>query len=379
MTYGDELRRHDAERGADREGLADPLAVGDARARHEPALPVPELHRGLGQADRRRRRRTRTSRRRATTCSSSSTRTACPSVGLVHPPEPGAAVDRHDAADRLGRRRPRAGDRRRDGRTSRRTRPTTTRSRACSSSSTAPTSAPRTRSRRTRSPGTRRRQRERLAHADRGRARRRRQHRHVRHRCSVTVSNSGPPPGLVAAYGFDAGTGRDGRRPVGQRQQRHALERDLGGAAAGVRQRALLQRHERVRHRPRLERARPDDGDDARGVGATDRRSATWRTVVFKEQSGLLRLRALREHGQRPARAATAMIGGARPRHPRHGAAAAEHVDAPRRHLRRQRRSRLYVNGVQAATLLAHRLDRRRRPGPLKIGGNAIWGEWFTA
>ena len=40
----DELRRLDAERGADREGLAHPLAVGDARVRPEPALPVPQLH-----------------------------------------------------------------------------------------------------------------------------------------------------------------------------------------------------------------------------------------------------------------------------------------------------------------------------------------------
>ena len=43
--YGVELRRHDAGRGADREGLADPLAVGHARVRPEPALPVPQLHR----------------------------------------------------------------------------------------------------------------------------------------------------------------------------------------------------------------------------------------------------------------------------------------------------------------------------------------------
>ena len=36
-----------------------------------------------------------------------------------------------------------------------------------------------------------------------------------------------PPPGLVAAYGFDEGSGTTTRRPVGRRQQRHALERDL--------------------------------------------------------------------------------------------------------------------------------------------------------
>ena len=48
-AYGVELRRHDAGRRADRERLADPLAVGDARVRPEPALPVPQLHGGAGK------------------------------------------------------------------------------------------------------------------------------------------------------------------------------------------------------------------------------------------------------------------------------------------------------------------------------------------
>ena len=67
-----ELRRHDPGRRPDRQGLADPLAVGHARVRPEPALPVPELHDGLGQVTVRP-PRTPTWRRRATTCSSSST------------------------------------------------------------------------------------------------------------------------------------------------------------------------------------------------------------------------------------------------------------------------------------------------------------------
>ena len=44
-----ELRHHDAGRRVDHEGLAHPLAVGDARVRPEPALPVPELHARVGQ------------------------------------------------------------------------------------------------------------------------------------------------------------------------------------------------------------------------------------------------------------------------------------------------------------------------------------------
>ena len=72
-----DVRRHDAGRRSDRARLPDPLALGHACDRHEPALPVPQLHAGRRQGDRARRRRTRTSRRPATTCSSSSTRTAC--------------------------------------------------------------------------------------------------------------------------------------------------------------------------------------------------------------------------------------------------------------------------------------------------------------
>jgi hypothetical protein len=49
----------------------------------------------------------------------------------------------------------------------------------------------------------------------------------------VTVNNTGPPPGVVAAYGFDTGSGTARHRRLGQRQQRHADERDWAGATAG--------------------------------------------------------------------------------------------------------------------------------------------------
>ena len=47
------------------------------------------------------------------------------------------------------------------------------------------------------------------------------------------VVPAAPPPGLVAAYGFDEGSGTTDRRPVRQRQQRHARERDVGGRGPG--------------------------------------------------------------------------------------------------------------------------------------------------
>ena len=38
----------------------------------------------------------------------------------------------------------------------------------------------------------------------------------------------------------------------------------------------------------------------------------------------------------------------------------------------------LWVNGTQVASAGGDRHDRQRRPAPLRIGGNAIWGEWFN-
>ena len=89
---------------------------------------------------------------------------------------------------------------------------------------------------------------------------------------------------------------------------------------------------QRAHQRPRG--ARPDHRHDARGVGAADSRSATWRTVVFKEQAAHMTyaLYASTEHGaadgsglrRRPARRARSV--GDRERD----------LDAPRDDLRRQ-------------------------------------------
>ena len=49
-----ELRRDHAGRGFDHTGVTDPASLGHARKRHEPALPVPQLHHRGGEADRQR-------------------------------------------------------------------------------------------------------------------------------------------------------------------------------------------------------------------------------------------------------------------------------------------------------------------------------------
>ena len=93
--------------------LADSRAVGDARVRHEPALPVPQLHAGLGQghrdgageleprASRRLPALPRRHERRAVD-------------RIVRPPEPGSALRRHDAPDGVGHRAGQRGNRQRD-------------------------------------------------------------------------------------------------------------------------------------------------------------------------------------------------------------------------------------------------------------------------
>ncbi len=89
----------------------------------------------------------------------------------------------------------------------------------------------------------------------------------------------------------------------------------------------------------------------------------TWRTVALEGAARLLRLRAVREHRSDTAvPSGNGMIGGVDRDVRGTAAAAAEHVDASRDDLRRQRALRLYVNGVQVGARCRHRLDRRPRP-----------------
>ena len=167
----------------------------------------------------------------------------------------------------------------------------------------------------------------------------------------------------------------DARRSVRQRQQRHARERDLDAAARQVRQRALVQRDERLGDRPGRGLARPDDRDDARGLGAAD---ALVGGLAHRDLQGAARrprLRPLREH-----RHATARAGTSSRRRDSDCAERARSRSNTWTHLAATydgANLRLYVNGTQAATRSPRRLDPHldRR---LRIGGNTIWGEWFT-
>ena len=104
--------------------------------------------------------------------------------------------------------------------------------------------------------------------------------------------------------------------------------------------------------------------------------TGNWRTVLIKEGTGGAVLRDVRQQlDEPPERARAHRL--ERARHARHGAAAAQHVDAPGRDLRRR----------EPAALRQRHAGRRRGPpparslagsGPLRIGGNAFaWGEFF--
>ena len=110
---------------------------------------------------------------------------------------------------------------------------------------------------------------------------------------TATVS-AAPPSGLVAAYSMDQGSGTSLPDLSGTRQQRHDQRRDVVDERQ-VRKRPQLQRRQQHRHRPRLELARPHDGDDARGVGAAD---LPRREVAHGAPQG-----AVGRHGLRPVRA----------------------------------------------------------------------------
>ena len=337
----DELRRDastsHAGRRADREGLADPLAVRDARVRQEPALPVPELHAGSGKV---------------TVPAPANANLAPPGDYMLFivdgngVPSIGSFIRipstrRHDAAD--GADEPH--------------RPARRRGRSRSAGTRRPTTS-----------GDRELQRLPLddagLHADRGepdrdsrsttRDTRRRPNGagHVLlpgHGATTPPATRAPPRTrctVVVPHGAAAGTRRrlrlrrrqrhDGRGRVRQRQQRHDRRTRPGSTSGQVRQRALLQRHQRLGHRPRLELARPDDRHDARGVGQPDdarQRVADRRSS--RSSPATTPTRSTRTTGAASARADGEVdVGGATRRRGTSGAPA-EHVDASRDDLRR--------------------------------------------
>jgi glucose/arabinose dehydrogenase/PKD repeat protein len=193
---------------------------------------------------------------------------------------------------------------------------------------------------------------------------------------TVTVDNpppAPPPDGLVAAYGFDAGSG-----PVVADASGHGNTGTIAGASwaqAGRFGAALdfdgLNDWVTVADGPSL------DLTSGATIEAWVRPSARggWRTVAVKESSSgiVYSLYADQAAGQRPV--GQVFIGG------EHNAFGTSPVELNVwTHLATTFDGtvvRLYVNGVEAGLALAPGA-MTPSAGPLRIGGNGIWSEWFS-
>ena len=159
-----------------------------------------------------------------------------------------------------------------------------------------------------------------------------------------------PVTGLVAAYGFDEGAGRNTVDKSGN-SNTGTLSNTGWSERAGKLGNALPSTARTSGHRRRFQQPRPHDRAARRGVGAANALGNSYRTVAHKERPGS-HAYVLYANGSGNDRApiGSSIVGGYRERH-RHRAAAIGYVDASRGHLQRQSVV-LYVNGVQAAQLL---------------------------
>ena len=260
-------------------------------------------------------------------------------------------------------------------------RPTT--SASCATTSTA---RPRTASRRARPTGSRSRpgisytdSRPRRRHLLLPRHRRGRRRQHQRRLRPGERGRRPPqPPGLVAAYGFDEGSGTTRRRPVRQRQQRHDRERDLDGRAASTATRSPSTA--RTPRSPSPTRASLDltTGMTIEAWVNPTALGTGWRTVDrSRSRPGNLTLRPLREHERRRGRTRRSFVGGSDRNVDGTAPARARTRGRTSRPPTTARRSRLYVNGTQVGDARRQTGAIATSTGALRIGGNTVWGEWF--
>ena len=181
--------------------------------------------------------------------------------------------------------------------------------------------------------------------------------------------------GLVAAFGFEEGAGTAVADSSGTGNN-GAISRGMDDGRR-VRQRAVVRRRQRLGHDCRRQLVGPDEPDDAGGVGSPGfsgelgqhphegERGTTGLGYSLYVADGA-ESPAFRLHLPQPRRL-----------HRRDRDARGEHVGGSLRRRTTAPTLRLYVNGTQAAST-AITGNMPNTANPLRLGGNAVWGEWFS-
>jgi hypothetical protein len=190
----------------------------------------------------------------------------------------------------------------------------------------------------------------------------------------VTVSNTAPPSGLVAAYGFDEGTGTSAGDSSGNGNTGTLI---ANGPAWTIGKHGRALSFDGTNDWVTVPDANSLDLTNAMTLEAWVYPTAggtAWRTVMFKEQTGDL-VYGLYANRNTQVPNAQVYVGGSA----REGNGTSALPLNQWSHLAATYDGttlRLYVNGIQVGTLAVAGAMQASN-GVLRIGGNNIWGEYF--
>ena len=192
----------------------------------------------------------------------------------------------------------------------------------------------------------------------------------------VSMASSGEAAaaatGLVAAYGFDEGSGTTVDRRVGERQQRHDHERDLGDA--GKYGKALqFNGTSALVTVPDAASLHLSSGMTLEAWVNPSTVNANWRDVIYKGNDNFY-LEATSTNASRPD---AGLIAGGSYADAFGTAALTANTWSYLTETYDGSTLRLYVNGTQVAST-AHTGTIATSTNPLQIGGDSIYGQFFA-